>query len=182
MREVEFVRSRGQVERLIATIMARRGATESQPLYADSDSGDSTEPDTPKQARPGSRRRISDGIGLEPSLASPDRPPLKSVINDDAAEKRRRRKSNKFTAPTADNAEAGPSENAPPPRLNKTRQLKSIAALPVQPLEIKESNFEEWMKMATDNVRLTFISPAVPICSLDTHRRKSMPTTRGASP
>ncbi|KAH9995599.1 condensin complex subunit 2/barren [Russula vinacea] len=109
------------------------------------------------------RKRISetqDGSFTED--ANPGRVPLKAVnINDDSAEKRRRRKSAKN--PTSDNAEAGPSTNA---RQDGTEDagahahsrhkqaLKStIVETPIIdiPLDIRNSNYEEWMKMAMDN-------------------------------
>ncbi|KAF5373258.1 hypothetical protein D9615_007456 [Tricholomella constricta] len=88
------------------------------------------------------------------------RPPLRSVnINDDAAEKRRRRKSTKLTV--IENAIAGPSSEGiidpDAPETSRTtkqkQQLKSVAAPPVISVskDVMSSNFEEWMKMATDN-------------------------------
>jgi condensin complex subunit 2 len=89
------------------------------------------------------------------------RMPLRSVnINDDAAERRKRRKSAKF-----ENAQPGPSseglsqEQAPvdTPRAMRQKQLASVAPPPPVinvPLDVMSSNFEEWMKMATDNVRV----------------------------
>ncbi|CCM07077.1 uncharacterized protein FIBRA_09401 [Fibroporia radiculosa] len=117
-----------------------------------------------------SRKRISDiyGLGHEDSFSSETgRVPLKSVnINDDIAEKRRRRKSAKvaLTAQASEVAEAGPSEeqtgeqggvissHASAPTKQK-QQLLSIDQTPVinVPLDVMSSNFEEWMKMATDN-------------------------------
>jgi len=87
--------------------------------------------------------------------------PCKVVnINDDAAEKRRRRKSTKITV--VDSAMAGPSSDgnmdSDAPEASRTarqkQQLKSVAPPPVinVPKDVMSSNFEEWMKMATDNV------------------------------
>jgi condensin complex subunit 2 len=98
------------------------------------------------------------------------RVPLKSVnINDDEAEKRRRRKSAKITV--LDNAVAGPSSEgasgangeADGTRSGQSRRqqpLNAVAAAPAPKpsLDIMSSNFEEWMKMATDNVRRTSVS------------------------
>ncbi|KAG2042455.1 condensin complex subunit 2/barren [Suillus americanus] len=131
-----------------------------------SDSGGDTEPDTPRPPsrptlRQGSKKRISDMYGGENEAHfESGRPPLRAVnINDDAAEKRRRRKSNKLAV--IENAEAGPSterqdqaesSKAAQAKL-KQQQLNSVAPPPVinVPLDVMSSNFEEWMKMATDN-------------------------------
>ncbi|KAG1869523.1 condensin complex subunit 2/barren [Suillus subluteus] len=130
-----------------------------------SDSGGDTEPDTPRPTtrptlRQGSKKRISDVYGENEAHSESGRPPLRAVnINDDAAEKRRRRKSNKLAV--IENAEAGPSterqdqaesSKAAQAKL-KQQQLNSVAPPPVinVPLDVMSSNFEEWMKMATDN-------------------------------
>ncbi|KAG2070216.1 barren [Suillus decipiens] len=128
----------------------------------DSDSAGDTEPDTPRPTlRQGSKKRISDMYGGDNEAQSESgRPPLRAVnINDDAAEKRRRRKSNKLAV--IENAEAGPStERQDQPETSKAaqakmkqQQLNSVAPPPVinVPLDVMSSNFEEWMKMATDN-------------------------------
>ncbi|KAJ7746868.1 condensin complex subunit 2/barren [Mycena maculata] len=130
--------------------------SESQPLYAD-DSEQEGEQETPRPHR-GAKKRLSDDVSF---ADSPPRQPLKSRnINDDTAEKRRRRKSTKITI--IDNAQAGPSndlanERDPAETSRTARQkqpLNSVAAPVVEPshtLEILSSNFDEWMKMATDN-------------------------------
>ncbi|KAJ7695086.1 condensin complex subunit 2/barren [Mycena rosella] len=129
----------------------------SQPLYADDDSDQEAEQETPRPQR--IKKRLSDVHDV--SFAdSPPRQPLKSRnINDDTAEKRRRRKSTKITI--IENAEAGPSndpdnERDPAETSRTARQkqpINSVAAPMVEPpaLEILSSNFDEWMKMATDN-------------------------------
>lgn len=130
-----------------------------------SDSDGDTEPDTPRLTlRQGSKKRISDVFGGENDANSESgRPPLRAVnINDDAAEKRRRRKSNKLAV--IENAEAGPSterqnqaeSSKAAQAKQKQQQLNSVAPPPVinVPLDVMSSNFEEWMKMATDNVRI----------------------------
>lgn len=100
--------------------------------------------------------------------------PLKP-FNDEAAEKRdlKRRKSGRMTMAldtlgsqeehnTSGGASAG-IENARTPKktaLARANQLKSVAVtapLAPVPLEIMTSNFEEWMKMATDNVSVQHI-------------------------
>ncbi|TFY75376.1 hypothetical protein EWM64_g8638 [Hericium alpestre] len=130
----------------------------SQPQYADTDSGDDTEPETPKAKRgSGLRKRVSEVSFSE------DRAPLKAVnINDDAAEKRRRRKSTKLSM--TENAEAGPSNGAgtategaaESSRQARQKQLLSVVDTlnnvpDTIPTDIKNANFEEWMKMAMDN-------------------------------
>ncbi|KAJ7743101.1 condensin complex subunit 2/barren [Mycena metata] len=127
--------------------------TESQSLWAD-DSDE--EEQTPRPQRT-TKKRLSDAHDV--SFAdSPPRQPLKSRnINDDTAEKRRRRKSTKLTI--VENAQAGPSNepaNDRDPAETSRRQkqpLNSVAApvVDTRPIEILSSNFDEWMKMATDN-------------------------------
>ncbi|KAH8093297.1 condensin complex subunit 2/barren [Cristinia sonorae] len=128
-----------------------------------SDTDNDTEPETPKpMARTLSKKRLSDAYDVSFNSDS-GRVPLKSVnINDDAAEKRRRRKSTKILQP--ENAEAGPSSdaNAGNPdevedrtgaQARQKQQLLSIAQAPILdvPLDVMSHKFEEWMKMATDN-------------------------------
>jgi condensin complex subunit 2 len=138
--------------------------TSSQPLYAGDESDDGTEQDTPRPQRHGLKKRLSEVYNPDADASfgsDPGRVPLRSVnINDDAAEKRRRRKSTKVILPV--NAQAGPSSEgaegdlADTTRAAKQRQqqLNSVAPPPAinVPLDVMSSNFEEWMKMATDNV------------------------------
>lgn len=143
-------------------------------LYAESDTdGDTEHEHTPKPPlRTLSKKRFSDTYQPDDGSFSPDtgRVPLKSVnINDDAAEKRRRRKSAKI-AVEAENAEAGPSSEVRgedgtsdnsrvTAQARQKQQLLSIAQAPAVnvPLDVMSSNFEEWMKMATDNVREPYV-------------------------
>lgn len=136
-------------------------------LYADGSSGESDEEQTPRQRGKSQaiRKRVSETQDRSYTEdANPGRVPLKAVnINDDTAEKRRRRKSAKNT--TVDNAEAGPSssdrqddaEDAGAHAHSRHKQaLKSnIVETPIIdiPIDIRNSNYEEWMKMAMDNVR-----------------------------
>ena len=146
------------------TRTARTRNIETVPVSVDagSDSGGDTENDdlpTPKPQRTGSRKRLSEAA-FDPSFTTDSSRPAKSVnINDDAAEKRRRRKSTRPVLPP-DDAEAGPSneENrAAAHARQKQQQLLSVAEAPAidVPLDVMNSNFEEWMKMATDNVRIS---------------------------
>lgn len=142
-----------------------------QAVYADEDDdsgGDTEIEETPKPSKMNhSKRRFSEiRVDKDPSfVADSGRVPLKSVnMNDDEAEKRKRRKSAKIVHP--DNAEAGPSsegiaaavDGIAPAALAKQKQaqLASVAETPVinVPFDVMSSNFEEWMKMATDNVRV----------------------------
>lgn len=138
------------------------------PLYADSDSGGDTDQEeaTPRPHRTLSKKRLSDVYDASFTSDS-GRPPLKSVnINDDAAEKRRRRKSAKLTMAPLDDSEAGPSgegsrdeiDPARPVVPSKRKQVQTVeeGPRPNVPLDVMASNFEQWMKMATDNVSLYF--------------------------
>jgi condensin complex subunit 2 len=130
--------------------MPRSRRARIQPL-SDSD-GDSES--TPRAARHGPKKRLSEVYNDPDASFSSDRTPLKSVnINDDAAEKRRRRKSIKIVVPED-------QEQQPEPGRSKARLLNAVAPPPVinVPLDVMSSNFEEWMKMATDNARAQFHS------------------------
>jgi condensin complex subunit 2 len=140
------------------------------PLYEDSPSSESDGEQTPRQRGKSQaiRKRVSETQGKSfPEDANPGRVPLKAVnINDDSAEKRRRRKSAKNT--TIDDSEAGPSISSRPddaddpgahPHSRHKQALKSIIVeTPIidVPLDVRNSNYEEWMKMAMDNVRPPF--------------------------
>ena len=177
-----------QRRRSRTTTMARSARPRThQPLYADSDSdGDENNYDasdaeaTPRpnksrapKGKAKAKKRVSDVYQPADAGSSPSanqRVPFKMVnINDDEAEKRKRRKSAKLAAPMAlvdegnltnGNAVAGSStnESADTPRTNRLKhkqQLMAVTETPVinVPLDVMSSNFEEWMKMATDNVR-----------------------------
>lgn len=132
-------------------------ASISQPLSTNSDSGGDTDKEsTPKAPR--LKKRLSEVHNDADASFSSDRAPLRSVnINDDVAEKRRRRKSIKvipLDPEEGDQQEPGRSGQG------KVRMLTSAAPPPVinVPLDVMSSNFEEWMKMATDNVSLLLSS------------------------
>src|SRR5882724_11934360 len=85
-------------------------AQQSQSLYAEEDSGDETEKEISRPAKGhGSRKRLSEAQDQSFSEDAPQgRAPLRTVnINDDVAEKRRRRKSAKVAV--ADDSEPGSS-------------------------------------------------------------------------
>ncbi|EPQ56454.1 barren [Gloeophyllum trabeum ATCC 11539] len=143
------------------------------PLFKDdTDSGDETEQETPRPQRQQLKKRLSEVYNPENDqsfTSDTGRGPLKSVnINDDMAEKRRRRKSTKGGLANGlleeENAEAGPSSErhsgGAPAESSKAagqgrqkQPLNSVTEVPTinVPLDVMSSNFEEWMKMATDN-------------------------------
>ncbi|KAF5361919.1 hypothetical protein D9756_002624 [Leucocoprinus leucothites] len=133
---------------------SRRVRIEDEPTH-NGDTDYDSEPETPRPGRSNLKKRVSEvhaGDGDGSFNGDPTRVPLKSVnLNDDAAEKRRRRKSTKMTV-IEDLAPGDPDHlNAKP-----QRQKQQINVLPPPqemnvPREIMSSNFEEWMKMATDN-------------------------------
>ncbi|KZT63492.1 barren [Daedalea quercina L-15889] len=119
-----------------------------------------------------SKKRLSDVYAPEHEesfTSDPGRAPLQSVnINDDMAEKRRRRKSAKvaMAVQISDMTEAGPSSggqtteqggaeasSGTTTQARQKQQLRTVAQAPIinVPLDVMSSNFEEWMKMATDN-------------------------------
>ncbi|KAF5355261.1 hypothetical protein D9758_006042 [Tetrapyrgos nigripes] len=130
--------------------MAR--ADRSQPLYDDEEEeGYNSEPETPKPHRSGIRKRLSEAhLQADTSFVSDSGA---RSINDDAAEKRKRRKSTKFAA--VDNPQAGPSSEVNDADTSRTgkqkRQLKTVAAPLPESKEVMTINYEEWIKMATDN-------------------------------
>lgn len=101
------------------------------------------------------------GMGSVNSVDSSD-----LTANDDITEKRRRRQSTRpaVTFPDEDGDGAGPSSsgaaNGSGPRTPKksavarANMLNAVdhTPLPAVSLDVMTSNFEEWMKMATDNV------------------------------
>jgi condensin complex subunit 2 len=136
-------------------------------LYADGSSSESDNEQTPRQRgkSQATRKRISETQDKSfTEDTNPGRVPLKAVnINDDSAEKRRRRKSTKNH--TTGNSEPGPStsgrqdgaEDAGAHAHSRHKQaLKSIVVETPTidlPVDVRNSNYEEWMKMAMDNVR-----------------------------
>jgi condensin complex subunit 2 len=133
------------------------------PLYADGSSSESDDEQTPRQRTKSQaiRKRISEPYDKSfVDNMSPSRVPLKAVnINDDTAEKRRRRKSAKNPP-----IEAGPSTSS---RQDETedggsqahsRHKQALKSIIVEtptidvPIDVRNSNYEEWMKMAMDNV------------------------------
>ncbi|KAK2465681.1 hypothetical protein APHAL10511_002225 [Amanita phalloides] len=140
-----------------------RSQQDSQSLYA-GDTETDNEQETPRPQR--LKKRISEAYAPDNDASfTPEsgRPPLrtKSVnINDDAAEKRKRRKSTKLNV--IDNALPGPSseglmasdqDHSEAVRAGKQKQLNTVAPPQISdtPFDVMNSNFEEWMKMATDN-------------------------------
>lgn len=151
----------------------RRARSPNAPeLHAD-DIDQESEPDTPRPQKSHLKKRLSEVHHTDPdgSFTNSDtgRVPLKAVnINDDAAEKRRRRKSTKINV--IENAHAGPSsegahdqaEGGEHSRGTKQKQQLNTLAPPIinVSMDVMSSNFEEWMKMATDNVSsLNLYSP-----------------------
>ncbi|KAK0238809.1 condensin complex subunit 2/barren [Armillaria nabsnona] len=131
-------------------------------MDSDHDDDHTTDAESEKELIPprksGVRKRLSEAFVPENDSFTSDsgRVPLKSVsINDDAAEKRRRRKSTKIPgveAPVA-GPSSDPNDQGDTSRSNKQKQQLNTVAPPFVklPFEVMNSNFEEWMKMATDN-------------------------------
>lgn len=78
--------------------------------------------------------------------------------NNDAAERAARRKSAHF-APLAAGKENASATASPAERKalalqgqRKAKRLSAVASAPPVSLEVMNTNFEEWMKLATDNV------------------------------
>lgn len=141
-----------------------------QAVYSSDESDSEQTPNN--RARSAKKRRVS-----EYNVTNEDSPrvPLKSVnINDDAAEKRRRRKSTKVHQLDTSELDQDPDSS----RTMKQKQpLNTVGPTPVVNFNIVSSKYEEWMKMATDNVRV-FLSLAV-LSQIST--RNSTRQTRGVT-
>ena len=140
--------------------MPRSTRTRTQTTQADPDSSDLEEtPKAKKPQRSAKKKRISDVfVPQNGSVVDADdaRTPFKSVsINDDTAEKRKRRKSTKLVhSPMEDVDAALHPEDGGPHVHARANQLNVVEDAPIinVPLDVMSSNFEEWMMMATDNV------------------------------
>ncbi|KAG6877148.1 hypothetical protein C0993_009941, partial [Termitomyces sp. T159_Od127] len=142
---------------------ARRARPHDDAHLFDDDTDSDNGQDTPRQNKQGLKKRLSEAYIPEHDSHLPSdagRSTHRSVnINDDAAEKRRRRKSAKITV--IENTIMGSSSETNPdqagPETSRTmkqkQQLNSVAAPPIINVskDVMSSNFEEWMKMATDN-------------------------------
>lgn len=108
-----------------------------------------SELETPRPQKTHLRKRLSEAQIVD-NDASSTLDDARVRINDDAAEKRRRRKSTKvYPEGILEQEITGESS-----KTGRQKQLNSLAAPEINvPLDIMSSNFEEWMKMATDNVR-----------------------------
>lgn len=124
-----------------------RKQPESQPLFADDSTDEEAEPIS-KPQRSGLKKRLSVRV-VDPEDG---RAPAKTVnINDDAAEKRRRRKSHKIhVVDREDQQQAEGSRQA------RQRQLRTVAQESQANVQVKLDTYEQWMKLATDNVRIIF--------------------------
>ncbi|THU91518.1 barren, partial [Dendrothele bispora CBS 962.96] len=124
----------------------------SQPLYDDDDEYVTELEQSPRRQRSGVRKRLSEAY-LPANDASFVSDSGARAINDDAAEKRKRRKSTKFV--TIDNAQASSSNEAVEADTSKMKkqktQLKTVEAPLPESKEVMSLNYEEWMKLATDN-------------------------------
>ncbi|KZV77026.1 hypothetical protein PENSPDRAFT_741108 [Peniophora sp. CONT] len=132
---------------------SRSRGKSTRPLYDDEESGEETEQEsTPKPVKSsGLRKRKSEVQGSDSGLTR-----SKTVVNNDLAEKRRRRQSTRV-------GEAGPSGEggeADGDGANRTtgrplQQLASVAPDQAQaraaPLVPQQDNYDEWMKLAMGN-------------------------------
>lgn len=151
----------------------------------ENDTEPESEQETPRPQKSHLRKRLSEAYNPDndASFTSDNgvRAPLRTVnINDDAAEKRRRRKSTKHVV-VAENGLAGPSgANANDAEPRKKQQLNAVAPEPIEvPLILNGEKYEEWMKMATDNVRTPIFLVARHRADDLSARRKSTRPTHG---
>ncbi|KZT37936.1 barren [Sistotremastrum suecicum HHB10207 ss-3] len=130
-----------------------RRARVDEPSYEDTDideeNNSNDEQATPRPAKKKAKKHMSEIMG--DSSFSAEKQPLKPIdMNDDEAERRRRRKSVKVAAAAA---AAAPLEEPATPRARPGQQVNAVEPAPpvAVPLDVMNTNFEEWMKMATDN-------------------------------
>jgi hypothetical protein len=162
---------------------------------SDTDGDDYDNHETPRPQRANLKKRFSEVHPADDgsfSSSDPTRIPLKSVsLNDDAAEKRRRRKSTKLAViddlamggPAADGADD--QEHAESSRSSRQKQQINTVEPPAEmnvPPDVMSSNFEEWMKMATDNVWFSSYFSATASLSCPPLYRKSTPLIHGTLP
>jgi len=102
---------------------------------------------------------------------------------DDQAEKRKRRRSTRVSfAGQPEDESMGDSLRTARLSTGNSLRINSVAPAPAPAIsmDVMNSNFEEWMKMATDNVCWYFISSLRQL--LITFARKSMLQTHGILP
>jgi condensin complex subunit 2 len=149
--------------------MPSRTATQSQPLYdddTDEDYKDGSDSQPTPAGRHGLKKRLSESHLSSKDVSRADRRQQTKNLNDDIAEKRSRRKSMKPSSdfPPSDgvdldhasNEEQGRSGVVAKPKDARTQltAVENSETINV-PIDVMSSNFEEWMKMATDNVRIS---------------------------
>ncbi|TFK25577.1 barren [Coprinopsis marcescibilis] len=131
--------------------------------YADESDAEEDQ-DAPVRQRSGLRKRLSeayppDADGSFISESAGPRVPLKNVnMNDDEAEKRRRRKSAKVVldgpvaGPSSEGTQDAGADSSRSAAKGKQPLNSVVPQQAVKPsMDVMSSNFEEWMKMATDN-------------------------------
>jgi condensin complex subunit 2 len=129
--------------------------------YVKSDSGEETERESaPKATKPSSMRRRRSEVLDKSNHEDGGLSRTETVnLNDDAAEKRRRRQSNRTggAEPSGTGAPEDVDENGP--RNASGRPLQQLQSV-VEPTPVIPSmdNFEEWMKMAMDGVRILILN------------------------
>lgn len=132
-----------------------RRARADEPSYEDTDiDEENNSNDEQATPRPKKKARKQMSEIMADASFSADKQPLKPIdLNDDEAERRRRRKSVKVAAAAAavplDEPATPTRRPRPGQQVNAVEQSQPVAV----PLDVMNTNFEEWMKMATDNVR-----------------------------
>src|ERR1700761_4909341 len=150
----------------------QRRARIEDPDSSDEDTFRGSDAENTPKAGPSKARRNKPSNGRARATADDsleERVPLKDVhLNDDAAEMKRRRKSTKLlTTPVL--------EEVSTPKAKPVNAVENAPAVKVS-LDVMNTNFEEWMKMATDNVCI--ISQCIYTARLNFSVRKSMWQTR----
>lgn len=131
---------------------SRSRAQSTRALYDEDDSAEETEREsTPKPVRStGLRKRKSEVHGND-SLAR-----SKTIVNNDLAEKRRRRQSTRVGEGTSGEGGEGDVEGLNRNTGRPLQQLDSVAPGPAParaaPLVPQQDNYDEWMKLAMGNV------------------------------
>ncbi|CAE7224402.1 unnamed protein product [Rhizoctonia solani] len=139
----------------------KRPSSDTEEEYEETVEGTSRMKDLARGKRRVSMLREAEGHSRTKSVTMKSMDSSDLTENDDLSEKRRRRQSRAAAALIAEEEEGGSSSgiNASGPRTPKktavarANMLNAVdrTPLPAVSMDIMTSNFEEWMKMATDN-------------------------------
>jgi len=129
-----------------------RQADNSRSLYADESEEDTEEEATPQVARTTSARRRRSEIGDKGHSDEPNLKRSRTIVNDDAAEKRRRRQSTRVGEPATSGGVDGEGGDDTPRAAMHPRPGRQLDIVDTA-VDITPDSVDEWMKMHMDGVR-----------------------------